>query len=816
MPTPARPAPAEEDDDARRDSGKTRSGRARANPRAPRSSTRAKENAELARVKAAVAAIPVSAPAAVFRKNRRQSARERAPPTATVPAPPAERFGDLPLSTRTRDALAAAGFDSLTPVQRAAVPQALAGRDVLAAAPTGSGKTLAFLVPLVEALWRARWGTEDALGAIVLAPTRELAIQIFQVLRRVAHFHGISAGLVIGGKDFEGEQDRVGVMNVLVATPGRLLHHLDTVADIDCNMLQMLVLDEADRILDLGFEKTLDAILEHLPNERQTLLFSATQTKSIKQLARLSLRSPQYVAVQARTQAEVESETKDADTGKKEDTDGKGKSESAAEATNANEAQIVGTPMRLSQSYAEVASHDKLGVLWSFLRTHLRSKIIVFFATGKQVRFAFETFCKLRPGMSLLHIHGNMKQLRRTDMYEAFSRTKNAALFATDVASRGLDFPNVDWVVQADCPEDVATYVHRVGRTARFRSNGRAMLFLGPGKEAKFLDRLQARGITPNKVRINPARMAGIAPRIAATVASNKELKMLAQRAFLFYLKSVCQQSDKDVFDAAEHDASLLAKSFGLAVTPVVTFRGKNTPTDNIAKHAAKTVFGYRPRQERESQPEGDMETETKTKKRVAVKKEEEEEDDDDDILQVKRVHAPDDAEDGEALVESGPTKRKRKRMKLDHVNYMASVNRTVFDEDGNAKRASEIVHASEGESDAESDVEKHENMDEYADAVAKRLEVAADADKLRERERVRAKHARQKDKRRSLNKVIKPNADIQQQTLKAAGEHSDGEDSSGESDAGSDSDSSSNSSDGGEDEGQEELALKILASRNK
>ena len=795
---------ADSDDEVPRTSGKTRSGRIRANPRAPRSHQRAKEAAELIRVKAAVAAIPVCEQTPLFRVNRRQRAQLKASPDAKPNVPNAailrcSKFAELPLSELTRDALAAANFDALTPVQRAAIPQALASRDVLVAAPTGSGKTLAFIVPLVEALWRNRWSVDDRLGAIVLAPTRELAIQIFQVLRKVAHFHALSAGLVIGGKEFEGERTRVGHMNILIATPGRLLHHLDTVADIDCASLRVLVLDEADRILDMGFEKTLDAILEHLPTDRQTMLFSATQTKSVKALARLSLKSPQYISVMSRMNEQNAESENVPESNEKGDFSGENKL--------STDSQIVGTPSRLSQSFATVSSHDKLVVLWSFLKTHLRSKIIVFFATGKQVRFAFNTFCKLRPGMSLLHMHGSMKQLRRTEMFDAFTKTKNAALFATDIASRGLDFPNVDWVVQVDCPDDVETYVHRVGRTARFRSNGRAMLFLGDGKEQEFLERLKEKGLELNKVRINPDRVASITPRISSAVASSKELKYLAQRAFLFYLKSVFQQADKEVFDVTEHNYELLSKSFGLAVLPTVTFKGERKDSNRAAKAKSKTVFGYRPRVQHEGKANAG--------KRKAVADEverdgsgglivQEDDDSDADILTVKRVIRPDDSSIPENDAElKGPTERKRKRMKLDHVNRMASVNRIVFDEEGNAKRASEIVR--DGSADEGDDICDHDNVDSYAGEVAKRLEATSEMDRTRERDRVRTKHIKQKEKLRKLNKMRKPDADVQTRLIEASGmqEDSDDDDSANvESDADADADA--------------ELALKIIEARRQ
>lgn len=824
-------------------SGKTRSGRKRARTQPSRSVARQKEGAEHARIQAQVAGIPILAPDFVFRVNRRQRAKQREAKEASkeavteAPVLHAKNFSNLPISVRTQDGLAAASFTELTPVQQRAIPQALAGRDVLVAAPTGSGKTLAFIVPLLECLWRCKWSTLDKLGAIVLAPTRELALQIFQVLRVVAKRHMISAGLVIGGKDFGGESTRVANMNVLVATPGRLLHHMDHIADLDCNNLQMLVLDEADRILDLGFQKTLDAILQNLPKDRQTLLFSATQTKSVKALARLSLKSPQYVSVMSRHSppeiAEAEEEEEgDAHVDENDNRTSAEITDSEAVDTElsagVDSVKIVGTPTGLSQSYAVVKSHEKLSVLWSFIKSHLKSKMIIFFATGKQVRFTFEAFCKLRPGISLLHIHGNMKQLRRTDMYDAFSKTANAVLFATDVASRGLDFPNVDWVIQVDCPEDVSTYVHRVGRTARFKSNGRSMLFLCEGEEEHFIEQVLRRRITLNKAKINPKRIATITPRLSALVATKQELKTLAQRAFLFYLKSIHQQSDKEVFDTADHDIALLAKSFGLAVTPVVKFKGGTENSENaVAKNDRKTVFGYRPRTvqktvDRHQQGPhnaGDAgEEQSPRDKRTA---------DEDDILKVRRV-IPTADEDEVLLSPTEAPKRQRKRMKLDLVNKMPSVSRIVFDEDGVGRRASELALGGESDTSlpAADQGSGHADISEYASAVAQRLQATAEADKRHDRERVRAKHVKRREKLRDLNKMLKPNADMQKQQL-AGDAHVEGASSDIDSsvdncslgsapseDESADENAVSGTVDGTAVKSQEELALQILAAR--
>src|SRR5436309_894072 len=164
-------------------------------------------------------------------------------------------------------------------------------------------------------------------------------------------------------------------MNILVCTPGRMLQHMDQTAAFDVNNLQMLVLDEADRIMDMGFQSTVDAIVEHLPKERQTLLFSATQTKKVSDLARLSLRDPEYVAV--------------------------------------HEAASTATPSTLQQHYVVTPLPDKLDTLYSFLKANLKAKILVFLSSGKQVRFVYESFCHLQPGIPLLHLHGKQKQTAR-------------------------------------------------------------------------------------------------------------------------------------------------------------------------------------------------------------------------------------------------------------------------------------------------------------------------------------------------------------------------------------------------------------------
>ena len=198
------------------------------------------------------------------------------------------KFKDLPLSQETLKGLKDSGFIEPTEIQLQTIAYALKGQDVLGAAKTGSGKTLAFIIPMLELLKREKWSPTFGVGAIIITPTRELAYQIFEVLKTIGGHHEFSCGLMIGGKDLKFEWKRVDRCNIMVCTPGRLLQHMDQNPLFCCDQLKIVILDEADRILDMGFAKTMNAIIANLPQERQTLLFSATQTRCVKDLARLS------------------------------------------------------------------------------------------------------------------------------------------------------------------------------------------------------------------------------------------------------------------------------------------------------------------------------------------------------------------------------------------------------------------------------------------------------------------------------------------------------------------------------------------------
>ncbi|XP_048130255.1 DEAD-box ATP-dependent RNA helicase 32 isoform X2 [Rhodamnia argentea] len=458
------------------------------------------------------------------------------------------KFDQLPISNRTKDGLRDAKYVRMTDIQRASLPHSLCGRDILGAAKTGSGKTLAFLIPVLEKLYRERWGPEDGVGSIIVSPTRELAGQLFDVLKVVGKYHNFSAGLLIGGrKDVDLEKQSVNDLNILVCTPGRLLQHMDETPNFDCSQLKVLVLDEADRILDVGFKKSLNAIISQLPKHRQTMLFSATQTKSVQDLARLSLKDPEYVSV--------------------------------------HEESVTATPNRLQQTAMSVPLEQKLDMLWSFIRTHLKSRILVFLSSCKQVKFVYEAFKKLRPGIPLKCLHGRMKQEKRMGIYSEFCE-KRSVLFSTDVASRGLDFNKaVDWVVQVDCPEDVASYIHRVGRTARYLSGGRSILFLMPS-EMKMLEKLKAAKIPLELVKANEKRFQPVSGLLSALLVKYPNIQYLAQRAFITYLRSIHIQKDKEIFDVMKLPVDDFSASFGLPMTPKIRFLNQKIKSKIISEES--------------------------------------------------------------------------------------------------------------------------------------------------------------------------------------------------------------------------------------
>lgn len=611
------------------------------------------------------------------------------------------------------------------------------GRDILGAAKTGSGKTLAFLVPVLEKLYRAQWTEYDGLGAMIISPTRELAVQIFEVLRKIGRYHTFSAGLVIGGKSLREEAERLGRMNILVCTPGRMLQHLDQTAGIDVDNLQILVLDEADRIMDMGFTSAVDALVEHLPKERQTMLFSATQSKKVSDLARLSLKDPEYVAV--------------------------------------HEASASATPTTLTQHYLVTPLAEKMETLYGFIKANLKSKMVVFLSSGKQVRFVYESLRHLQPGTPLLHLHGRQKQIQRMEITRRFSAAKYSCLFATDVVARGVDFPAVDWVVQMDCPEDIDTYIHRVGRTARYERDGKAVLFLDPSEEVGMLQRLEQRKIPIHKVNVREKKKLSIKNQIQDMCFKNPDLKYLGQKAFISYTRSVHLQKDKQIFNLKKLDLDGYAASLGLPGAPQIKYQKgedikkiKNAPRAGLSSDSESDFDenGKRRKKKGEVKTKYDRMFERTNQDVLTshytklVGDEEnganDEEDDDGDFLSVKRVLEGDDL-DGkgpgsgakiivglggeEPFVVDSKRREKMLKSKKKMLKFKGKGDKVVFDDDGVAHHPYRII----GEEDFQQDGSAEAQRQKFVESEAVKVKEADASDKQLAKDRRREKKEKRK-----------------------------------------------------------------------
>jgi len=632
-------------------------------------------------------------------------------------------FKDFPISSETLKALRESGFEAPTEIQKESIGLALQGHDILGAAKTGSGKTLAFLIPILEKLYSLKWTRADGGGALIITPTRELAYQIFETLRGVGRHHDFSAGLIIGGKDLKYEWSRVSDCNILVCTPGRLLQHLDQNPSFKIDNLQMLILDEADRCLDLGFSTAMNSIVTNLPSPRQTLLFSATQTRSITDLARLSLTKPVLVSVHE----------------------------------NSNST----TPDQLRQSYIVADVEHKINILWSFLKAHRRKKTVVFLASCKQTKYYQEMFAKLKPGMSVLALYGTLHQLRRMAIYDQFCAKEAAVLFATDIAARGLDFPGVDWVVQLDCPEDSTTYTHRAGRTARYESAGEALLVLTESEEEGMARQLEAARIPVEKIEVNPSKQQTIDRKMAALLASDKGLKESAQRAFNSYIKSVYLMKNKKVFNVNSINLSKFAESLGLATTPRVRFLERQVK--NNAKQVNGDGFIGLDKEKQEGLNKNDENESINTREEdEKISMQNEDEGSDDEIFTVKRKdHTIDD--DGnnstEALAEDLSIKKKdkvltkaqlAKKMMKKKIQANTKVN---FDEDGDI-----VSEATKQKLSKEGKEYEEDGADRIGGGIniekAKEVLKAEDKfDKATERARIKEKHKEDKKKLKEENR---------------------------------------------------------------
>ncbi|AES71227.2 putative RNA helicase [Medicago truncatula] len=476
------------------------------------------------------------------------------------------RFSDLkpPLSEPVLQALTDSNFDFCTPVQAATIPLLCSYKDVAVDAATGSGKTLAFVIPLVEILRRNASNPKphQVLG-VIISPTRELASQIYHVAQPfISTLANVKSMLLVGGVEVKADIKKIEEegANVLIGTPGRLHDIMNRMDILDFKSFEILILDEADRLLDMGFQKQINAIITELPKLRRTGLFSATQTQAVEELAKAGLRNPVRVEVRAETKT-------------------------ANDSASSKKIESSKTPSGLQIEYLECEADKKPSQLVDFLVKNRSKKIIIYFMTCACVDYWGLVLPRLSvlKGFSLISLHGKMKQSVREKALTSFTSLSNGILLCTDVAARGLDIPGVDCIVQYDPPQDPNVFVHRVGRTARLGKQGHAVVFLLP-KEESYVEFLRIRRV-PLQERMCSDNAPDVIPEIRSAATKDRDVMEKGVRAFVSYIRAYKEHHCSYIFRWKELEIGKLATGHGLLQLPLVP---------EIKRHSLSTV-GFEP-----------------------------------------------------------------------------------------------------------------------------------------------------------------------------------------------------------------------------
>lgn len=442
------------------------------------------------------------------------------------------RFSDMQISNSVLRALEEMGFESATPIQAESIPVAITGQDLIGQAQTGTGKTVAFSVPMIESVDP----DEEAVQGLILTPTRELCLQVAEELAKVGRFKHVRTLPIYGGQDMNRQIKALkNRPQVIIATPGRLMDHMRR-KTIRLNQIKIVVLDEADEMLDMGFVEDIEAILSQCPQERQTLLFSATMKTSVLNLTQKFMKDAKLVKVKA---------------------------------------QEVTVPS-IEQVYYEVPERQKLDLLTRLLDIQNPELAIVFGRTKRRVDEL--TNALITRGYVADGLHGDLSQRQRDAVMHKFREGRIEILVATDVAARGLDVSGVTHVYNFDIPQDIDSYVHRIGRTGRAGKTGLASTFVTP-REMDHLHQIER--ITKRKLKKQPI------PTIA-------EARFGKQRIAMEQLVQVMEQEDLGGYKSLaeelidQHDSLLLVS----AALKVLTKTTNETP---ISLTEEKPVAGKRP-----------------------------------------------------------------------------------------------------------------------------------------------------------------------------------------------------------------------------
>lgn len=371
------------------------------------------------------------------------------------------KFDELDLNDDVLDALDAMRFDECTPVQEKAIPVILEGKDLIAVAQTGTGKTAAYLLPVIDRLSDGGY-PEDAINCIVMAPTRELAQQIDQQMEGFAYFLPVSSVAVYGGNDgILFEQQKRGLTlgaDVVIATPGRLLSHLK-MGYVDLSKVSFFILDEADRMLDMGFYDDIMQIAKFLPEQRQTIMFSATMPDKIQQLAKHILNNPVEVKLSVSRPAD-----------------------------------------KIVQGAFICHEAQKLGIIRSLFKAQKMERVIIFASSKLKVKEVARSLKQMH--LNVGEMHSDLDQAQRDEVMYAFKAGRIAILVATDIVARGIDIDDIRLVINYDVPHDSEDYVHRIGRTARAGSEGEAITFVSEMDQRRFAQIEKFLGKSVNKLSL--------------------------------------------------------------------------------------------------------------------------------------------------------------------------------------------------------------------------------------------------------------------------------------------------------------------------
>lgn len=442
-----------------------------------------------------------------------------------------DRFKGLGISELVIQSLSSMGFEEPTPIQEQTIPPAVQGKDLIGQAQTGTGKTAAFAIPLIEKCL----DNPGKLQAVVLTPTRELAIQVAEELNRIGHHAGVNSLPIYGGQDITRQIKALHKKpQIIVATPGRLMDHMRR-KTVRLGEIKMVVLDEADEMLNMGFLEDIEIILQETPDMRQTLLFSATMPKPIQALAKRFMRNPELIRIQAKE---------------------------------------VTVPL-VEQYYIELQERQKFDVLCRLFDIQSPDLAIVFGRTKRRVDELSEALKKR--GYSAEGIHGDLTQGKRDSVLRQFRTGAIEILVATDVAARGLDISGVTHVYNFDIPQDSESYVHRIGRTGRAGQTGVAISFIIP-REMQHLRTIEQ--ATKRKIIRMTIPTVTDAVEGQQRIAVDKLLRTLEEGHFAQY-KSRAEEllSEKDSVTLLAAALKILTKETNatpITLTPEAPLRVRN------------------------------------------------------------------------------------------------------------------------------------------------------------------------------------------------------------------------------------------------